>query len=778
MKNISQHVPYSKCCGCGACANTCSKGAISMVENHEGFLVPQVDESKCIDCGLCLKACPALQDKRPNAMEPDCYAAQAPDPIRAVSSSGGVFTPIAEKILERGGYVCGAAFREDWTVHHIIIDNKEELAKLRGSKYVQSDTEDCYKRIKALLREGKWVLFSGTPCQVAGLYTYLGKDYDTLVTVDIFCHGVPSPGVWKRYLRENYNLADITNVNFRDKKAIGWSCSHVAITKRDGTKDVSNEYTKWFHSSVILRPSCQNCKHSKLPRAADISLGDWWGISRYDASLNDGKGLSNVLVNSPKGQEILGHIRFAVKHRINLSADYNNGNLRFGKSNSIYRDDFFNSKIALNTEKQTKETMKEGSMYDICYVGNFYSNNYGSMLVHYAVAKLLELEGVSVLMLDKPDTIKWPDHQETTNVIPYAFARRYYKNISYHYRDIDNLAETNDYCKGYVVGSDQMFNLGLHMDSIVYLQFARKDKLKIAFGTSFGHNVYRTRYETLYKNKMLLQRFDFIALRERPHNIVDNLLELDSAVEIIDPTLILPREYYFTLADTATHVLPEKPYLLTYVLDMNPDKEKAIRHIAKELGLEIINIPNNNKREWNKYDNITLRFERSYNPEEFLCLYKNASFVVTDSYHGSCFSIVFRKPFVSIVNLSRGKLRYGMFDTFGLSHRFYPSPNDIYKTDAWMKPVDYTEAAQIIEKKAQFARNWLADALSSLTRKNAQEHDAQPASHTAPANATKLAQEPSEGKSTICSLRKRMSKAIAYPVRDFFRGLRHRIIGR
>ena len=210
--NISEHVADTDCCGCGSCANACPKMAVSMKENHEGFFTPYVNENLCIGCGLCLKACTILNDKRPNAKEPECYAAQASDDIRAVSSSGGVFTPLAEKILERGGVVCGAAFKEDWTVHHIIVDNKEGLAKLRGSKYVQSDTEDCFKRIKALLKEDRWVLFSGTPCQVAGLYTYLGKEYDTLVTVDIFCHGAPSPGVWKRYLRENYEPDSIAYI--------------------------------------------------------------------------------------------------------------------------------------------------------------------------------------------------------------------------------------------------------------------------------------------------------------------------------------------------------------------------------------------------------------------------------------------------------------------------------------------------------------------------------------------------------------------------------------
>lgn len=745
MKNVSHHVPYTDCCGCGACANTCSKGAIQMKENHEGFLVPHVDEAACIDCGLCLKACPALQEKRANEEKPDCYAAQAEDNIRSVSSSGGVFTPLAEAIINRGGYVCGAAFREDWTVHHIIIDNKDDLAKLRGSKYVQSDTEDCFKRIKALLRDGKWVLFSGTPCQVAGLYTYLGKEYDTLVTVDIFCHGAPSPGVWKRYLNENYKLEDIAKINFRDKTAIGWSCSHVAITLKNGQKDVSNNYTKWFHNSVILRPSCEECKYSKLPRPADISLGDWWGISKINPTLNDGKGLSNVLINSPKGKELFESVHYPVLQHIDLPDDYNNGNLRYGKKNSIFKDDFYNSKMPLNTHKETERAMSRKNIYDICYVGNFYSNNYGSMLVHFAVAKLLEKTGVSVIMLDKPDTIKWRGHQETENVISYAFARRYYKNISYRYDDIDTLALTNDYCRGYVVGSDQMFNLGLNMDSVVYLQFARKEKLKIAFGTSFGHARYYTHYERMLKNKMLLQRFDYMALREAPHNIVRNLLELDDAVEIIDPTLILPREHYFNLADTATHIRPEKPYLLTYMLDLTPQKEKAVLHIAKKLNLEIINIPNANKREWN-YDNSLLHFEKSYTPEEFLCLYKNASFVITDSYHGSCFSIIFRKNFVSFVNSKRGSLRYEMFYKMGLKHRFYSNIDTVYTSSDWEQQVDYSKVNTYLAKKGAYARRWLAKALRRVIWQRRIYN--------------------------IVNIRKHLSKAIAVPVRNFFRKIR------
>lgn len=740
MNNVAEKVPYQDCCGCGACLNACPKGAISMIENSEGFLVPSVDSSLCIDCSLCLKACPALNEKRATNPEPECYAAQAHDDIRSISSSGGIFTPLAEAILNRGGLVCGAAFRNDWTVHHIIVDQKEDLAKLRGSKYVQSDTEDCYKRIKALLKDGKWVLFSGTPCQVAGLYTYLGKDYDTLLTVDIFCHGAPSPGVWKRYLRENYEPGSIANVNFRDKKAIGWSCSHVAITLKNGKKEVSDNYTKWFHSSIILRPSCENCKHNKLPRPGDISLGDWWGISQIDPKLNDGKGLSNVLINTPKGKALYESVSIAKSTPVVLPKDYNNSFMRFGMRKAAERDNFFADNMPLNTNKKVENSLKRH--YDICFLSTFYADNYGAILVAYSAYKIMEKMGYSILPLNCPKCVWNGQCNELNYIISLGFAHRHYPHISPHYAEIDDLAHTNNYCDSYVVGSDQLFKPVLDLDAYSYLPFARKDKLKIAFATSFGDESYRCGYERMHKNKQLLQQFDRMALRETPQNLVENVFELD-AVEVIDPTLIVPSEEFYKLAKEAQNLDTSEPYLLTYTLDPNPAKENAISYIADKLGLKVIYIPDLYKRRLHRTKNIPypskFQIVKDYSPEEFCKLYRDATFVVTDSYHGTCFSIIFRKPFVSIINVGRGKVRYKMFDSFGIKHRFYASPEEVYRTNAWMEPIDYSIAEKVIKQKAQFACKWLEKALRPLKWKKRTRW---------------------------------MREKIAYPVRDFFRALR------
>lgn len=174
--NVIGRVDEQDCCGCGACFNKCPFSAIVMQENEEGFLHPFIDERKCRNCGLCLEVCPSLNASYDNVSEPACYAAMGDDELRMKSSSGGVFTLLAEAVLEKGGQVCGAAYDDNWNVHHILVDNSEDLQKLRSSKYVQSSTDDCYKNIEVLLKKGTPVLFSGCPCQVAGLYSYLGKN--------------------------------------------------------------------------------------------------------------------------------------------------------------------------------------------------------------------------------------------------------------------------------------------------------------------------------------------------------------------------------------------------------------------------------------------------------------------------------------------------------------------------------------------------------------------------------------------------------------------------
>ncbi len=270
------------CTGCGTCYNACPCNAILMVADKEGFLYPIIDEVKCSNCGVCKEICPILATERNlNSPNPECFAFSACDELRAESASGGAFPAIAEVILNEGGYVCGAAFDENMTVRHTIINNKDDLQKLKNSKYVQSDVGQCYAEIKILLNSDKKVLFSGTPCQVAGLQSFLSQNYENLFTIDLICHGTPSDKVFKKYLEEKtIDGEKVLNVNFRDK-INGWS-NYLTTTTTTTVPALTDSYMKAFLANLSLRKSCGNCKFNSLPRSGDLTIGDFWGIEKFN----------------------------------------------------------------------------------------------------------------------------------------------------------------------------------------------------------------------------------------------------------------------------------------------------------------------------------------------------------------------------------------------------------------------------------------------------------------------------------------------------------------
>lgn len=307
IKAITNVLDMKKCTGCSACANVCPADAITMKENGEGFLNPWLDTIKCINCGLCVKKCIALNPKYNNDPEPKCYAMMADDETRFVSSSGGMFTVAAEYILEQDGYVCGAAFKDDFSVEHIIIHDKKDLSLLRGSKYMQSHTNQIFKEIKKLLNEGCLVLFTGMPCQVAGLYSFLGKDYENLYTIDLLCHGITSSKVFEKYHKDIHEGKQLERLEFKAKEPWGW---HAGVNAyfADGThyaKPLENDmYYIAYLKSISKNTACEICNVNRLPRQGDLTIGDFWGIAKNDPEMNDKKGTSVVLVNNEKAHKL------------------------------------------------------------------------------------------------------------------------------------------------------------------------------------------------------------------------------------------------------------------------------------------------------------------------------------------------------------------------------------------------------------------------------------------------------------------------------------------
>ena len=299
----------NQCTGCGACAAACPKDCIVMEADGEGFLHPQIDESNCINCDKCAKACPVLSFHAPVTDGfPVAYAAfHQEKEILYRSSSGGVFTALAQQVIKAGGTVYGAAFREDFSVAHMRAETLDEIAAFRGSKYVQSDCTNVVVSAKQDLEDGRHVLFSGSPCQIAGFRQFLGKDYEKLLLVDTTCHSVPSPKVWAKFLTDTesqYN-SKICGINFRDKRT-GWEKYQMCIQLDDGRELLyprsQNPYMEAFLRGLISRRSCAHCPFKGQNRASDLTLSDFWGVQTAFPEAYRKEGTSLVLVQSEKGR--------------------------------------------------------------------------------------------------------------------------------------------------------------------------------------------------------------------------------------------------------------------------------------------------------------------------------------------------------------------------------------------------------------------------------------------------------------------------------------------
>lgn len=313
---MNEIIKKEKCSGCFACVSVCPVNSISMQEDSEGFWYPQINISTCIECNLCRKCCPVISKRDRIEKEKNIVAAKCKDDaVRLKSSSGGVFFLIAEAILAQLGVVYGAAFSEDCKkVIHVRIDQKKDLWKLQGSKYVQSKIDNCYKEAKNDLDTGRKVLFTGTPCQIEGLRSYLMKEYDNLYLQDIVCHGVPSPLIWKKYVecREKKARGSVERTYFRHKK-YGWNMYSLLFEFSNSREYIGRKmedlYLRGFLANLFLRPSCYQCSFKGLDRNSDITLADFWGIDNIFPNMNDDKGVSVVMINSEKGEELFDNIK-------------------------------------------------------------------------------------------------------------------------------------------------------------------------------------------------------------------------------------------------------------------------------------------------------------------------------------------------------------------------------------------------------------------------------------------------------------------------------------
>ena len=308
MKDNIIVVEKENCYGCHACSNICPTGAITMSTDEEGFYYPVVNDELCVNCKKCLDVCPHIHPPKKNTLKKAfaCYAKNEEEHLS--SSSGGFFSVIARKCINNNGVVFGAAFDDKLEVHHIKASSLEDIHKLKGTKYIQSKLGDIFIDVRNELHTGRKVLFSGTPCQIAALKNFLGDEYENLICIDLICHGVPSPLVWKRYLNENFGEDNVVMMQFRNKEK-GIHNITLDYTLKDNHIIHENYkdslYIKGFIHNLYTRPSCFNCNFKGDKRSSDITIGDFWSIQEFHPEMNHQFGVSAVIVHTVKGEDWL-----------------------------------------------------------------------------------------------------------------------------------------------------------------------------------------------------------------------------------------------------------------------------------------------------------------------------------------------------------------------------------------------------------------------------------------------------------------------------------------
>mgnify|MGYP005802589035 FL=1 len=366
-------LPLECCTGCYACVNICPRKCIAMKIESQNFSAPRIDLQCCVDCGMCEEGCPILHIPEININTTGYAMKSRNESDRRKSTSGGVFSLLAEYVIEEGGIVYGAAYAPDFSVHHIAITKRQELSLLQGAKYTQSVIGSCFSKIKLQLHSECLVLFSGTPCQCAGLKSFLGKEYRNLITLDIICHGVPAPKVWQAYIdyrsnKENNGIRP-QKINMRSKVS-GWSrygystefdYGNGKITRIHNSQDL---FMQAFTGNICLRNSCSNCKAKGVERCTDFTLGDYWGIWNQHPEFDDNKGTSVVFVHSQKGREILEQLSDKMDClKVDIEVAYKeNGSLVNSSPAHSGRDEFLEQITADNFEDLVKKYFPQESV--------------------------------------------------------------------------------------------------------------------------------------------------------------------------------------------------------------------------------------------------------------------------------------------------------------------------------------------------------------------------------------------------------------------------------
>lgn len=715
-----------KCMGCTACANKCPKKAIEMKEDEFGFIRAFVDKEKCIQCGLCERLCPQIGELNQNTEEPECYAAWADERIKKNSSSGGLFGVLASYVLEQGGVVCGAAYNSDFSVAHICIEHSRDLSKIQKSKYMQSNIGNSYANICQYLESGRKVLFSGTPCQVAGLNAFLGKKYENLFTVDLVCKGVPSYKLFKESI-ENVNWNEINSIDFRDKE-YGWNCDHIILKYKDGRKKIlstksyvdtigtsgkeHNWYSEAFLQGYICNEACDDCKFAQIPRQADITIGDFWGIWEIDYECFSKQGVSLLLTNTNKGKFLFDSVKAKLEKCEKKSIDLVKNRNRFvAKLNhSVKRKRFVDLCKTENVLEAIKTT--SSGNYDVAIVGTPSVRNQGAALLCYALYSFITNAGYSVLMVGHPMDAIWKPNMEFAafkyNPYPeYAISKIYPRKRA--------MKELNEFCKMFLLSSDQLLYKYFYEQygKCFNLDWTYEHKKRIAYGACFSVDKLVGVDTEKAEMKRALKRFDYFSVREDEGlKIANEEIGID-AVRVVDPVFLMDKSFYDSLSDKIQIDSRLKSAFTSFIWHPSKEKMEAIISYAKSNELKYVNITENGR----VVEDMRMDYGEvvgGTTVEEWLAYIKEAQFIITDSFHVACLSIIYHKEFIVIASDAPSRIK-SLMSLVHLENRVcYSSVNLRHFIEESMKTsINYELVDVLIEDKIAYSKEWLLNALAA-----------------------------------------------------------------
>lgn len=698
------------CTGCTACFNKCPVSAIKMEENDEGFLYPVIDENLCINCGLCKKICPVNNvNDCVNTGESLQYIAAAPDNVRKISSSGGMFNIVATYVLNSGGYVCGVVYDDNMNAVHILTNDKQDVLRMSGSKYVQSYPGNCFQQIKEKLDKNIKVLFTGCPCQVAGLKQYLNKEYENLITMDLICHGTPSPELLKKFLKEEYQNEKVLDVNFRYKKD-NWGTEYNIVTKTDSgiysNKINDHIYTKAFAHNMCLRISCTECQFAQKQRTGDFTIGDAWGANKIFKAkrlYKDKKGASILLVNNSKAKNLFNKLKKEFKQIIPVK-NYSQPNMQYPSAKHPSRDDFFEKNKTMTFRKAFEETFC--SKKNVAILNHCWENvNFGAVLTGYALNKVCKLLGYNAQTINYNFGNEMSENYIKNSLFD-DFKRKYidFTMPVINYKEFEYL---NNYFDNFIVGSDQVWRYQIiTKDNLEYffLNFAKPEKNIISCAASFGIfdidselNVKFTKNTTI-KDLYLkyLKNFDSISIREENGVEYCKKHGLNASL-ILDPVFLITKKDWEKLTDEDKS--PKEFHKVAHYI-INSNQTESTVNLAKQIIPDI------------QIDDFIKLNSKDMSIQNWLWQINNCEFFVTDSFHGCCFAIIFNKQFVCVNSNTKILARMeSLFKMLGIENRLYKNFDEI-DIEIIKQKINYEKVNKKIEEYSLFSKEWLVNALN------------------------------------------------------------------